>query len=165
MNAGPDADTGTTQATDSAVSIGARLMAAREARKLDIDTVAAELKLDVAVVRALENDDRQALPAAIFVQGYLRSYARLLGLPEQELVHDYTASLGAPRPLTVQRVDSKQPLVRLPSGTMLRNIVLLLLLAIMIWLAWPFAMQLVEMRQDVDNDAAPGHLELPPPVR
>jgi len=166
MNAGPETETGRPQAPDGGgLSIGARLRAAREARQLGLDNVAAELKLDVAVVRALENDDRQHLPAAIFVQGYLRSYARLVGLPEQELVRDYAADQGALPPLTVRRIHSKRPLLRLPSGALLRNLVLVLLLAIMLWLAWPFAAQLLEMRQETGDEAEPGHLELPPPLQ
>jgi cytoskeleton protein RodZ len=163
MNASPETETGQSQTAGDSLSIGARLRAAREARKLELDKVAAELKLDVSVVRALENDDRQHLPAAIFVQGYLRSYARLVGLPEQELVRDYTAGQGTLPPLTVRRIRPRRARLRLPSGALLRNLVLVLLLAIMLWLAWPFAAQLLEMRQGGGDGAEPGHLELPPP--
>ena len=62
------------------MSIGERLSAAREERMLTAETVADELKLDVSIVKALEQDDKTALPAAIYVQGYLRRYARLMGL-------------------------------------------------------------------------------------
>jgi cytoskeleton protein RodZ len=146
-------------------SIGRQLSAAREGRKLDIDTVARELKLDAAIVRALENDDRAALPAPIFVQGYLRSYARLLDLPVQELLQRYTETTGSPPPLTVTRIRSRTPVLQLPSMRRIRNVVLLLLTGIMLWLAYPYVEQLVTSRGQEILEPAPGHLELPPAGR
>jgi len=65
---------------------GSRLREAREARGLSREDVAHELRLHVDLVRALEEDDSEHLPPAAFVTGYLRNYARLLELPEQEIV-------------------------------------------------------------------------------
>ncbi|HHM05100.1 MAG TPA: helix-turn-helix domain-containing protein [Gammaproteobacteria bacterium] len=65
---------------------GESLRRAREARKLTLETVARQLRLDVVRIAALEAEDFSALPAPIFVTGYVRSYARLLGLREEPLV-------------------------------------------------------------------------------
>jgi len=165
MSAGQETDAPASASPDRDMPIGRQLAAARAGRKLDIETVARELKLDAAIVRALENDDRQALPAPIFVQGYLRSYARLLDLPVQDLLQRYAESTGAPRPLTVTRVEHRTPFMQLPSTRLIRNIVLLLLMAILIWLAYPIAEQLLTSRgQDVEEQE-PGHLDLPPANR
>ena len=127
-----------------------------------VETVARTLNLDAAIVRALESDDRDRLPATIFVQGYLRNYARLVGLPGDELARAYAAGSEALPPLKVVRVDSKRRGLRLPQARLLRNIVLVLLAAILAWLAYPFIEKLVVTR-DVDvEQQAPGHLELPP---
>ena len=161
MSAGPETEAGSgQQAGAAAASIGAQLVAARQARKLDRAMVARELKLDVAVVEALEQDNAAALPAPIFVKGYLRSYARLVGLPEEQLVRTYAQQVDDLPPLTVTRIKAKTPLFRLPSSRLLRNVVLLLLLVIMLWLAWPFVDRLLESR-DVQDEQAPGRLELP----
>jgi len=146
-------------------SIGARLATARQARNLDIEKVATELKLDVATIRALENDDRAALPAPIFVKGYLRSYARLVGLAENELVRAYAAQAGELPPLTITRITKPAPMLRLPSTRLLRNVVVVLLLAIMLWLAWPFAVRLWHSRTTPAESPQQGQLELPPPAR
>jgi len=45
---------------------------------------------------------------------------------------------------------------------MLRKIILLLLVAIMIWLAYPFVGQLIDMRGESGEGMLPGRLELPP---
>lgn len=165
MGSGRETDAQAPAQPDRGGSVGRELAAAREARKLDIETVARELKLDAAIVRALEDDDRAALPAPIFVQGYLRSYARLLDLPVQDLLARYAQTTGALPPLTVTRIRRRTPLLQLPSMRIIRNVVLLLLTGIMIWLAWPYVEQLVTTRGEETGEPEPGHLELPPVER
>ena len=143
-------------------SIGRRLAQAREARELTIEKEADALHLDVRTVKALERDDRAALPSPIFVKGYLRGYAALVGLPAEELVSEYTALAGEPPPLTVVSIKQKAPIFQLPSTRVLRKIILLLLVAIMFWLAYPFVGQLISMRGEPGEEMLPGRLELPP---
>ncbi len=69
---------------------GKRLREAREAAKLTREEVAHHLHLDPQIVSALESDKYDKLPSAIYVCGYLRSYARLLKLPEVEIVNAYS---------------------------------------------------------------------------
>lgn len=68
---------------------GERLRAARVQRELSVEQVGQRLNLEARQVRALEEDDWARLPEPIYVAGYLRNYARLLGLPEQEIVNAY----------------------------------------------------------------------------
>ena len=161
MNDAPDTDGSNATAGTDRLSIGARLAAARQACGLDVRVVANELKLDVFIVEALENDDKAALPAAIFVKGYLRNYARLVGLPEDEMLRDYAAQTGELPPLTVVNVKGKTPFFQLPSARLLRNIILILLAVILIWLAYPFIERLIESRGQATQDPVPGRLELP----
>jgi cytoskeleton protein RodZ len=63
-----------------------RLRAAREQSGMNIDDVAHALHLERDVILALESADYDLLGAPVFVRGYLRSYARLLDLPEDEIV-------------------------------------------------------------------------------
>jgi cytoskeleton protein RodZ len=60
---------------------GSQLREARHEAKYSLEEVAARLHLDRRMVRALEENDFDKLPAATFVRGYIRSYARLLSLP------------------------------------------------------------------------------------
>ena len=64
---------------------GARLKSAREAQSLNLDKVAAQLHLSNEMLRALEADDYDKLPARVFVVGYLRNYSRLVGLPAEAI--------------------------------------------------------------------------------
>lgn len=163
MSAGQDNEAGSGRARGGEpASIGSRLASAREARNLTIAQVADNLHLDARFVEALERDDRNALPSPIFVKGYLRGYAGMVGLPAEDLVREYTALAGEPPPLTVVRINQKVPFFQLPSTRVLRKVILLLLAAIMLWLAYPFAEQLLDRRGETGEETLPGHLELPP---
>ena len=71
---------------------GERLRKARQAMGLGQDDIASELRLDLKVIQALENGDLENLPGPMFTAGYLRNYARFVGLPADELVAQYVKS-------------------------------------------------------------------------
>lgn len=160
------ASTASGQGADEAGSaVGRRLREARTRRNMGLERVAKELHLDVSVINAIETDDRTSMPAPIFVQGYIRSYARLLELPEDELVQQYVAQGSEPPPLSVIGIGTrrKMPFLRLPSMRLLRNLILLMLAVILVWLAWPVAERMIESRSTDTGEPTPGRLELPPP--
>lgn len=68
---------------------GAELARAREAAGIGLRAMADTLHLPERQVRALENDDYANLPPPTFVRGYLRSYARALGLDADDIVGLY----------------------------------------------------------------------------
>jgi len=147
---------------DSRASIGAQLRAARKKRKLGIEEVAQELHLDIDVIRALENDERGKLPAPIFVQGYLKSYGRLVGLPVDKLIKDYSEQMGEPPPLHVIKSAERLPAVSQRSIRLIRYVIVLLLLAILVWLVYPFIERYIDSQRETAGEQVPGHLELPP---
>jgi len=162
MKAGADNESGKPVTYEgSGSSIGPCLRAAREKRKLKIEQVAKQLHLDSKIISAIENDDTTALPAPIFVQGYLRSYARLVDLPEEDLVRQYSARASELPPLTVSMKTEKLPFFRLPSAKQIRNAILILLAAILFWMAYPFIERMIDGRGELFEKRVPGHLELP----
>lgn len=68
---------------------GAILREARRSRGLSLQYIANELRLTVQIIEAMEGDDYQRLPANIFVQGYIRNYAHLIGLDPAPLLKQY----------------------------------------------------------------------------
>jgi cytoskeleton protein RodZ len=70
---------------------GSQLRKARERQGLDQAKIAAQLHLSQAMIQALEWDDYEELPSPVFVQGYLRNYARLLGVKEEAVIRAYQA--------------------------------------------------------------------------
>lgn len=73
-------------ARSSGPSPGARLRAAREARGFSIEEVAERLRLNAALVLAMEQDRFALLGPPVFARGHLRHYAVLVGAPENEIV-------------------------------------------------------------------------------
>lgn len=67
-------------------TIGAQLRAMREVKGLSVSDVAAQIRLAPRQIEALEADDMASLPELAFVRGFVRSYAKLLGMDAQPLL-------------------------------------------------------------------------------
>lgn len=78
-----------TQSRSTVDGPGSQLRKARERKGLEQAKIAAQLHLSQSMIQALESDDYEKLPAAVFVQGYLRNYARLLGIEEDVVISAY----------------------------------------------------------------------------
>ena len=79
-------NTEATQDITAANSTGARLRTAREQMGLTQQNVAERLCLKLSTVRDIEEDKSPADLASTFLRGYIRSYARLVHVPEEELL-------------------------------------------------------------------------------
>lgn len=77
------------EASASRSGPGHLLRSAREGAGISLREVSAQLRLDERTVAALEGDDFKDLPAPTFVRGYLRGYARLLGVPVGPVMEAY----------------------------------------------------------------------------
>jgi cytoskeleton protein RodZ len=66
-------------------SIGETLRDERRRRNLDIHQISRELKIPVKFLEAIEEEQFEKLPAAVFAKSFVRQYARALGLHEDEL--------------------------------------------------------------------------------
>ncbi|MBU0688595.1 MAG: DUF4115 domain-containing protein [Gammaproteobacteria bacterium] len=94
------------------LKVGAILRTEREARGLSVEEIAERVKYSVRQVEALEHDDAEHLPQGTFLRGFVRSYARVLGMDESKLLevtHTHTEhhfdvadvqAGGAPLPVT-----------------------------------------------------------------
>ena len=87
---------------------GAYLRDAREQANMTVEKVATALRLQTAIVEALEADAYDRLPAPTFVRGYLLGYARVLGLPSGPVVEMYDRQGFEPPPLTTEVNESTQ---------------------------------------------------------
>lgn len=73
---------------------GATLQAARETQGLSAAEAAASLRLPEKILMHLEAGRFENLPGDTFARGYVRSYARLLGLDANQLVLEYDRYRG-----------------------------------------------------------------------
>ncbi|MFG6077731.1 cytoskeleton protein RodZ [Erwinia sp. OPT-41] len=79
-------NTEATQDKSAVNSTGERLRVAREQMGLSQQNVAERLCLKLSTVRDIEEDKAPADLASTFLRGYIRSYARLVHVPEEELL-------------------------------------------------------------------------------
>lgn len=84
---------------------GEHLRTARRSTGQSVAEVAAKLHLDPKTVRHIEADEYTALPAPAFVRGYLRSYARILGIPPGPVIEAYDRNGFEPPALTPEAVN------------------------------------------------------------
>lgn len=67
------------------VAMGERLREGRQQRGLSVEEVAAQLKISPRLIRDLEAGNEPSLPHAVYVRGFIKSYARLLDINPEEL--------------------------------------------------------------------------------
>ena len=79
-------------------SPGTVLRAARESAGLSIQQVADKLHLLQSIVSSLEKDCYDRIRGETFVKGYMRNYARLLGISDDDVVNRYNDSGRCRRP-------------------------------------------------------------------
>jgi len=70
-------------------AFGERLRRERELRGISLDDICAATKIGTRLLRALEEEQFDLLPGGIFNKGYVRAYARHLGIDEEQAVADY----------------------------------------------------------------------------
>ena len=80
-------------------SFGERLQREREMRGITLEEIADSTKIGTRSLRALEQEDFDKLPGGIFNKGFVRAYARYLGIDEEQAVTDFLAAAGEPEPL------------------------------------------------------------------
>jgi len=68
---------------------GEQLRKARESKGFSVEDVVAQIRLERKLLEAVENDDYAKLPAPGYVRGYIRTYARFLGLDPAPLVEAF----------------------------------------------------------------------------
>lgn len=75
-------------------SFGDRLKKEREQKSISLDDIALSTKIGTRLLRALEEEKFEQLPGGIFNKGFVRAYARHVGLDEEQAISDYLAALG-----------------------------------------------------------------------
>jgi cytoskeleton protein RodZ len=84
---------------EGADSVGSTLRKAREKRGVSLPQVSRDLCLKEDVLRALESRQYSALPKVPYCFGFVRTYARHLGLEPEEMVRRFKGEIGdAPPP-------------------------------------------------------------------
>lgn len=90
---------------------GQILRRAREQAGMSIEELVSESRLSKSMVIALENDDTANLSKPVYIRGYYRKCAAILGVDEQGMIDAYNASASAadePKPEPFRLIESSE---------------------------------------------------------
>ncbi|HEX8288515.1 MAG TPA: helix-turn-helix domain-containing protein [Pyrinomonadaceae bacterium] len=76
-------------------TLGEKLRQAREARGISISEVAEQTRISPHYIELIENDDYRTLPGGIFNKGFVKSYAKFIGIDEAEALQDYSQLISS----------------------------------------------------------------------
>src|SRR5512132_1998694 len=77
------------QAHSELASFGEELKREREIRGISLKEIADSTKISKRFLEAIERNDHKTLPAPVFTRGFVREYARYLGLNVDDMVNRY----------------------------------------------------------------------------
>ncbi|QBM16784.1 cytoskeleton protein RodZ [Marinobacter sp. JH2] len=77
--------------------VGQQLKRAREAKSLSVSAVAEQQHLRPSVVQAIEAGDYEKIDTELFLKGYVRAYARQVGLNADSVIRDLDVELAPAR--------------------------------------------------------------------
>jgi cytoskeleton protein RodZ len=98
-------------------ALGDRFRAAREARDLSLSEVSEQIRIRSVYLAAIEEENWKAIGAAVYVRGFLRTYARFLGLDPEDVVSAFNAAVrpaeepASPAPMSVERAAKRGSLM------------------------------------------------------
>ena len=92
-------------------SFGARLKKEREQRGVTLDDIALSTKIGKRFLSALEEEHFEQLPGGIFSKGFVRAYARHLGIDEEQAIADYLSATTPSSPEQTSQTPQKDLLV------------------------------------------------------
>jgi cytoskeletal protein RodZ len=112
-------------------TLGGFFQHARKRQGLSLDQIASQTRIQQQHLQALEEEDFASLPAKVFTKGFVRSYARSLGLDEEEALQLFLTSSSSFYERTQQEQQHVQ--IKLEAAHRSRfnwNLVLILFLVI-----------------------------------
>jgi cytoskeleton protein RodZ len=81
-------------------SLGARLKREREQRKITLEEISLSTKIGTRFLLAIEGEQFDQLPGGIFNKGFVKAYARSVGVDEAEAVAEYELAVAPAIPET-----------------------------------------------------------------
>ena len=79
-------------------NFGLWLRREREAREVTLEEISDVTKISKTYLNALEEERFDVLPAPVFAKGFLREYARYVGLDPDEVVNSYLSAMSVEEP-------------------------------------------------------------------
>jgi cytoskeleton protein RodZ len=90
-------------------TLGEKLRQAREARGYSVSDVAEQTRISPHYIESIESDDYSPLPGGIFNKGFVKSYAKFVGINEQEALSDYSQLMSSTTSTTPETDKTYRP--------------------------------------------------------
>ena len=129
-------------------SVGQRLRSARETAGLDLADIASQTRIPLRHLTSIESSDYSNLPSSTYSVGFVKTYARAVGLDDAELGRDLRTELGTLSPLESANANNYEPVdpMRIPPKWLAWTAVALALLLFGGYMLW---------RHNAASDAPP----------
>lgn len=118
-------------------TLGEKLRQAREARGITISEVADQTRIAPLYIESIERDDFSPLPGGIFNKGFVKSFARYVGVDEQEALQDYAKLIAGQDNQLSEEPKTRRPEVLTDDRASISNlptiIIAILILGLMTW--------------------------------
>jgi cytoskeletal protein RodZ len=120
-------------------ALGEEFRSAREARSLSLSDVAERLHIRSVYLAAIEDEDWHVIGAPVYVRGFMRTYARFLGLDPEAAVARFAAAVPAdipapstPRPPAANTMEKRAAEQASPSLAAILSIVVAVLVVLFV---------------------------------
>jgi len=141
-------------------SFGAQLKQERERKGVTLEDISLTTKIGTRMLRALEEEHFDQLPGGIFNKGFIRAYARCLGMDEEQAIADYLVATGA-TPSAKKSENDEGPILEPPSreetpataGVPWGTFAVVLLIVALGFAAWGFYSR--ESEKEASESASP----------
>lgn len=120
-----------------APTVGERLRAAREEKKVSLEDIAAQTRIPLRHLESLESGDWDHLPAPTYTVGFAKSYAGAIGLDRTEIGEQLREEMGGQRfaSSTAEVLEAADPARTMPKWLVFGAVAaVILLIVIMSWL-------------------------------
>jgi transcriptional regulator with XRE-family HTH domain len=137
-------------------SVGQELKRERELRGISLKEIADTTKIGLRFLRALEEDRLDLLPEKFFTRGIIRSYAKYLGLDEENIMNTYLENLQTAEEEEAKEFETEESPKPLPRKIKSWLVVTLTFIAV---LALVIVLYFVFQEKEIPSDA-----HIPPPL-
>lgn len=147
-------------------SFGEWLRRQREMREITLRDIADRTKISMRYLQAMEDNRFDLLPAPIFAKGFLREYARYVGLSPDEVVNHYLSvqqqALGDEEAKRDQTLSHQKPHRPKPVRSWTYGIFLAISVLVLVGLVALFAWIADRRRDRPEGDGTPPAIAAPP---
>ena len=140
-------------------TLGDYLKDKREAQNITLEEVAQATRIRKTILEAVENNQFDRIPAQVFAQGFIKSYAAYLELDESEAIKRYTAAMDA---LEAEKGPEEEVAPIHPQRNLpIRKIVLVAIVLIVVFNIW-LLMRAPETQNETPLNNTPETQSTPP---